>query len=125
MSVRVGDSVFIRSGLPATVKERDSNSGQLKLESDLDKVQEETRHGYINGLSPDNRGRFNELLDAVKEATDDPAGRVEDLLGRLTELDKDPRNHQLSRYVRAEMVHIMNTHAIKPREYAVSESKTR
>ena len=125
MSVRVGDTVFIRSGVPATVNQRDPFSGELKLESDLDKVQENSRNGYINGLSPENRGVFNELLDSVKGATEDPSERVADLRGRLEELEKDPRNHQLSRYVKAEMVHIMNTHALKPREYAVFESKVR
>ena len=125
MSVRIGDNVFIQSGVPATVKDRDQATGKLSLEADLDKVQEDTRHGYINGLSQESRGKLYAVLDEVKAASEDPSERVEQMRAKLDELDKDPRNQQLGRYLKAEITHIMNTNALKPREYVVAEGKVR
>ncbi len=125
MPVRVGDAVFIRSGIPATVKARDDTSGQLTLESDTAKVQNDMRHGYLNGLSPESRKQLYDILDEVKENSTQPGDRVEAMRQRLEELQKDPRNLTVSRYLQAEMVHLMNTYSIRPKEYSIHESKAR
>ena len=125
MSIRVGDVVFVGSGNPALVKDRDHITGQLRLEPGKAKTHDEMRHGYINGLSQDTRQSFNEILDEVKQGTEDPGERAEQLRLKIDELEQDPRNFLLARYLRAEMVHIMNTFNIKPKEYIVHESKAR
>lgn len=125
MTLRIGDTAFIRGGTPVTVKDRDQVSGQLVLESDPGVVKRETRHGYLNGLSPEVRQQFYEILDEIKGNTEDPGERINVLNAKLFDLEQDPRNIQLTRYLRAEMNHIMNTYNIRPREYTMDESKAR
>jgi hypothetical protein len=125
VSIRLGDAVFIRSGTPAIVKDRNPTTAQLLLDQDYEHVQEDMRHGYINGLSGETRAQLNEILDDVKGATDDPRERVDAMQAKLTEIDGDPTKLPLSRYLRAEMLHVMNAHNIKPKEYSVQELKAR
>ena len=125
MSIRVGDTVFIRDGSPGVVKGRDEYSGTLKLDAELKSVQEQTRNGIINGLPEDLRGKLNQIVDGIKESSADPKERVERLGGVLNELEKDPTQITLARYVRGEMHFLMNTFGIKPREFSIHESKAR
>ncbi len=125
MSLRVGDTAFIRGGTPVTVKDRDPVTAQLVLESDPEIVKDQTRHGYLNGLSPEARQQFYEILDQVKGENENPAERINTLNAKLFDLEQDPHNLQLTRYLRAEMNHIMNTFNIRPREYTMDETKAR
>lgn len=125
MSIRTGDAVFIRSGIPATVKDREPLSGKLVLEQDQQKVRGDARHGYLNGMSQETRSELYGILDAVKGETEDPGERVEKLRVKLGEIEEDPHKLNLARYLRAEMTHIMNTYQIRPREFTIHESKVR
>ena len=125
VTIRVGDTVFVRGGIPATVKGRDDKRATLTLEGDLPSVQQNSRNGYINGLTPETRTQVNEILDAVKAETDDPTERTEVLRSKVAELETDPRQQSLAKYLRAEMLHIMNTYGIRPKEYVVNEGKIR
>lgn len=125
MDIRNGDAVFLRSGEPGIVRDRDPVTGKLQIDSDITSIKKDMRHGYINGLSVDQRSALNEILDTVKSATEDPAERVSQLDAKAKELELDPKNLGLTSYVKAEMVHIMNSHGIKPREYSVHEAKLR
>lgn len=125
MSIRVRDAVFLRAGQPAIVRERDPVSGQLKLDTSLKAVQHEMRHGYLNGIAPEQRDVLYEMLDDIKSRSDDPSKRVDFLREKLSELEKNPQNFQLTRYVRAELAHLMNTYDIRPRLYSVGEDKIR
>ena len=125
MSIRVGDAVFLRAGQPAMVRERDPVTGQLQLDTSVKAVQTDMRHGYLNGIEPEQRDALYGLLDEVKGQSEDPEQRVELLRAKLTELEKLPQNYVLARYVRAELAHLMNTHDIRPRLYGVGEDKIR
>ena len=69
MTIRPGDAVFIRSGVPAVVRERNQSTGELKLDQDYAHVQKDFRHGYQNGLDPDARSELYKILD-VRDAKD-------------------------------------------------------
>lgn len=125
MSMRVGDAAFIRSGQPGVVRERDSASGVLKLDTELKAIQTDMRHGYLNGITSTEREVLYDILDSVKSNSADPEERINLLRDKLNELEQNPQNYLLTRYVRAEMTHLMNTHSIRPRLYSVSEYKTR
>jgi hypothetical protein len=125
LSIRVGDTVFIRNGTPAVVKNRDEQTGVLTLDSDQKEVQTQTRNGITNGLSEENRAKLQEIMDAAKGETADPAERVERLKNALAEIENDPTQHTLARYLRGEMHFIMNSFGIKPREFSLHESKAR
>ncbi len=125
MDIRNGDAVFLRSGEPGIVKDRSSVTGKLTVDTDNQSVKREMRHGYLNGLSDTQRVELNQILDSVKSSTEDPNERIVVLESKVRELEGDPKQIGLSKYVKAEMVHIMNSNGIKPREYAVQESKIR
>ena len=125
MDIRNGDAVFLRSGEPGIVKDRNQATGKLKVDTDNQTVKREMRHGYLNGLTDPQRAELNEILDTVKNTSEDPAERISALETKVRELESDPRQMGLSKYVKAEMVHIMNSNGIKPREYSVQESKIR
>ncbi len=125
VSIRPGDAVFVRTGDPLLVKDRDKNTGVATLERDPETVINGTRHGYLNGLEADKRQQLYEILDEVKGSSEDPEERVMKLREVLQEMELDPRNQNLARYVRAEMTHIMNSFGLKPREYSIHESRIR
>jgi uncharacterized membrane protein len=123
--IRPGDTVFVRSGEPMTVLQRDAATGVTKLERDPETIKNNTRHGYINGLSLENRKIFNEILDEVKSNTEIPEERVQKLRDHLSEIEQDPKQMILARYLRSEMIHIMNSHGLKPKEFTVHDSRVR
>jgi len=125
MDIRNGDAVFLRGGEPGIVKDRSLATGKLTVDTDIETVKREMRHGYLNGLSDIQRVELNQILDSVKTATKDPTERITVLETKVRELESDPKQLGLSKYVKAEMVHIMNSHGIKPREYSVQETKIR
>jgi hypothetical protein len=125
MDIRNGDAVFLRSGEPGIVKDRSQATGKLTVDTDNETVKREMRHGYLNGLSDTQRVELITILDDVKTTTEDPTERITALESKVRELENDPRQIGLSKYVKAEMVHIMNSHGIKPREYSVQETKIR
>jgi hypothetical protein len=123
MALRIGDSVFSRDGMPATVINRDDKSAKLELSNEKEKLNEATRHGYINGLTETTRGEFNSIMDSFKDI-EDPKERTVEMRTQLTELEKDPRKHRIAKYVRAEMLHVMNTYGIKPTNFTVDTART-
>lgn len=125
MSIRVGDAAFLRAGHPGIVRDKDPMTNELKLEKGLDAVQQDMRHGYLNGLDQSQRKSLYEILDQVKSTTDDPSEQINLLKDKIGELEQDPRNYVLTRYARAEMFHLMNTFQVQPRLYSINEDKIR
>jgi len=124
MSFRIGDTVFNHQGRPGVVADRDPLTKELKVNQDPVANAEHLRHGYINGLSQEQREEFAKILDSVKEEKD-PKKRVEDLQTRIQELQMDPKNRVMTRYLTAEMSHIMFTHGIVPQTYTTFEDRVR
>lgn len=125
LAIRPGDIIFTRQADPALVKERDPATGILRLDRDQNAVKEMARHGYINGVDSDKRQEFLAILDEVKGATEDPAQRIDLLKNRIEQLEQDPKNSRLSRYLRSEMAHLMNVYGVKPREFSIDGFKIR
>ena len=124
MSVRIGDSAFTRDGSPALVTKSHPESGRVSLERNIDQVQKSTRHGYINGLTPAAREDLYAILDQAK-GEGDPRQRLQVLQDKVAELEADPSKHNLTRYLRSEMVFIMNNFNIKPKVFSVDEMAIR
>jgi hypothetical protein len=125
LPIRPGDILFTRQAEPAIVKERNPKTGLLNLDREEGHVRDLARHGYINGIDLDKRHELYAILDEVKGHTDDPAKRIELLQSRLATLEQDPKNLSVSRYLRSEITHLMNSYGIKPREYSIDSSKIR
>lgn len=124
MPLRIGDSVFLQDGRPGVMVSTDAKNDSVKVDSDRGVVRNATRNGYINGLKPEERQSFEAILDSVKEIKD-PAQRIEELRSRIEELSLDPKNTVLSRYLTAEMAHIMNMAGVKPRVFEIDSFKLR
>jgi hypothetical protein len=124
MSNRIGDTVFSQSAVPSVIVGRDDVKSTLKTDQDFSAFQVATRHGLINGLAPENREKFNEIMDDVMSDKDN-AERVTMLQGKIDELKIDPRNTKLVQYLDGEVKHLMNLKGIKPRFYNTEETKVR
>jgi len=122
---QVGDVLFRIDGRPVRFNGVKPETGKIELDSDKKTVKDVIRHGYINGLSEGDRSRFNTVMDEVREIRD-PIQQVEELKAKIENLNGDPKNNtSLTKYLRAEMAHIMNVNNIQPRFYQLDEYKTR
>ena len=122
MALRIGDSAFTREGRPAAIKKRDPFSGELTLSQQKADISDATRHGYINGLTKESRASFNQVMDKFK-TIEDPKERVGQMQLQLDEIEKDPTKYNLAKYLRSEMMHIMNTYRIRPKEFTIDASR--
>lgn len=124
MTRNVGDTVFSRSGRPGVVFEKNAATGQLKVEREGELMAKAKKRGYINGLNHEQRQQYNEIRDEVLDL-EQPNDKVRVLRAHLSDLKANPKNHQISRYVEADLAHTMITHGINPKTYITDEHNVR
>ncbi len=122
MGFKIGDSYFNRDGYPGVILARDQKTEQLIVEKDGPSFNKTRNIGYINGLSPQERGEFESIITKVREEKD-PRERVAMLQGVVEQLQDDPKKQVLTRYLEGEMSHIMNSEGISPRIFKIDETK--
>ncbi len=123
MVLRVGDSIFNRDGIPGFVMKRDPAKQTLDVAQRGEEYEKGRRYGFINGLEPEQRQEFEQVIDKVREI-DDSKDRVDFLHKQIETLKEDPKRGVLTRYLQGEMAHIMNSEGISPRIYSIDENKT-
>jgi len=116
MTMRLGSVVFGANGMPGVVKSKDEVSRELEIDTDRQEVARTHRHGYINGLSVEEREFFNTSLDRISEI-ENPAERLEAMKKIVDESKSDPKNARMTRYLESEMFHLMQVNNISPRYY--------
>ena len=121
MGFKVGDALFDRYGQPGLITNKEKISGDITVDTKKEVMADAHRHGYINGLSLQDREKFNKDMDEVR-AMENPKEQVMALRDKIGELN-DPKDFRLKRYLHAELSHLMNTHNIKPRYYTMEEHK--
>ena len=124
MALKIGDSVFLQDGRPGLLVAENKGSDSVTVDPSKSRIKEAHRHGYINGLNMETRKEFDEILDEVKEIKGSKE-RIEELQGRIDTLSKDPKNMVLTRYLTAEMAHIMNMSGVRPKTFEVDAFKLR
>ncbi len=122
MGFKIGDSYFNRDGYPGVILARDQKTDQLIVEKDGPNFNKTRNIGYINGLSPQERGEFESIITKVREEKD-PRERVAMLQVLVEQLQNDPKKQVLTRYLEGEMSHIMNSEGISPRIFKIDETK--
>ncbi len=122
MGFKIGDSYFNRDGYPGVILARDQKTEQLIVEKDGPSFNKTRNIGYINGLSPQERGEFESIITKVREEKD-PRERVAMLQVLVEQLQNDPKKQVLTRYLEGEMSHIMNSEGISPRIFKIDETK--
>lgn len=123
MSVAIGDTVFDAIGRPGVVIGRDDKK-QLIVEREGENFEKTRARGFINGIENQPREDYNQIIKDVRELKS-PRERLQVLGEKVEDLQKDPRNYLLVRYLEAEMTHIMNSENIQPRTFRVDESSVR
>lgn len=123
MSFRISDVVYGVNGIPGIVKSQDKLTGDLQVDIDEKEVSKTHKHGYINGLTPNERESYNTHLDEIKEI-EDPKEKVETMRAKISQLAADPTQFKMLKYLQSELFHLMNTHNISPRFYNIETAKT-
>lgn len=123
MAFAIGDAMFLRNGVPGRVIDKNKDSGEVVLTTDKEVLKEQYRHGLINGMDEELREEFNDTMDDIREE-EEPKERIADLKEQIEELETDPEQRFMAKYLRSELNHLMNTHRIKPKEYVVPVSRT-
>jgi hypothetical protein len=122
MKIQKGDVVFGPQGRPGIVLDRDQVTRKLSVENQGEQYQNARKYGFVNGIDPQERVRFYEILDRVR-THEEPEARLAELGKAIDELSADPRNMQLVKYLEAEKAHLMYSEGIAPRVYTLDESK--
>ena len=122
MKVNRGDIVFNNTGMPAVVMDRNEITGELKVQAKGDTFEQTRKHGFINGLSPEDRSTFYNIIDSIK-TLENPAKQVAEYTKQIDTLKDDPKNRFLVRYLTAEKAHLMFSENIEAAEYSMWESK--
>ena len=124
VSFNVGDTVFLQTGQPGVVVGRKEGTNELIVQKEGERFEKTRSRGFINGLSPEQRDNFNHIMDDIRKL-ENPRDRVSKLHSQIEKMSLDPRLHMITRYLEGELAHIMNTHAIQPKEYYVDETDLR
>ncbi len=122
MAIKVGDPLFNTQGEPGVVRKKESLHQRMQASSDRNEVKDEFRHGYIAGLDGKDRKTFNAFMDDIR-AIDKPDEKIEKLQKKIQEMEKDPTsqaNIQLTKYLKSELFHLMQTYNVRPRQFEMS-----
>lgn len=118
MSFRVGDAVFGVNGIPGVVKSQDKVTGDVEVDVERSEVEKVHKHGYINGLSQNERKNFFSHLEEV-ENIEDQHKKIEAMRDKIKELKQDPKQIKMVRYLESQLYHFMSSSNISPRMYTM------
>ena len=124
MSLNIKDPIFGFSGEPGVVKDFSKESQKIKIDTDRKAVNKELRHGYISGMTADQKIEFNSFMDKI-QSIEDIDEKVKLLQEKVTQLtgDINPNSGILLGYYKSELSHIMHTHHYSPRYYSIHSTK--
>lgn len=116
MTLKVGSAIFNNNGVPGIVKNLDQERKEYTVDTDRDEVRKLHKHGYINGLSMDERAVFNKAVDEVLEI-EDPREKIEKMQKMIEDSRLDSKNMRVTRYLESELFHQMQILNVSPRYF--------
>lgn len=116
MALKVGSVTFGINGTPGVVKNLDHERKEYTIDTDREGVRKVHRHGYINGLSLEERESFNKVVDDVSEIQD-PKEKIEKMQKIVEESRLDSKNIRMTRYLESELFHQMQILNLSPRYF--------
>ena len=124
MTFNVRDPIFSHIGEPGVVKGINQVNSKLEVDRNHEKVTKEFRHGYLKGLSPDQRTQFNQFMDEVKSNQDVDA-QVKMLQEKIHALSDDTSigSKIILGYYKSELAHVMHINHYTPRYYGVPATR--
>jgi hypothetical protein len=117
MRINIYDTVFSGKGEPGIVIGKNPVNNTVEIEKNGPKFEAARRKGFINGLTLEDRTRFNSILNQVREIKE-PNDKAVKLSETIDELRQDPNNYHLVRYLTSELAHLMYSENITPRYYS-------
>ncbi len=120
MGLNVGDVIFNQTGRVGSVTSKDKEARTVQISMEKDKLKTHHPFGYINGLSIEDRQKYNSILEKV-HAHSDIQEKMKGFQAAIDETSQDPRNYLLTRYLKSELAHVMHSHNIHPRTYSANE----
>lgn len=124
MGIIIGDTVFSVGGRPGVVLSKDNLTKELRIQKQGKAFETMRKRGFINGLVPKDREKFNNVMDEISKI-EVPKEKVSKLREKINEMKEDPRLHVVVRYLEGEMIHYINTWQLQPREYTADEATIR
>jgi hypothetical protein len=116
MALKVGSVTFSINGAPGVIKNLDQERKEYTIDTDREAVRKIHRHGYINGLSVEERESFNKVVDEVS-AVEDPKEKIEKMQKIVEESRLDSKNLRMTRYLESELFHQMQILNLSPRYF--------
>lgn len=116
MTLKVGSATFNINGVPGIVKNMDEERKEYTVDTDPNEVRKIHRHGYINGLSMDERAVFNKAVDEISEIQD-PREKIEKMQKMVEDSRLDSKNIRMTRYLESELFHQMQILNFSPRYF--------
>jgi hypothetical protein len=120
LRIQQGDIVFDTKGRAGVVVGRNADTGDINLQTKGEQFEQARRRGLINGLKPEDRQKYNEVIDTV-QGIEDPHERIRALREKIDTISQDPRNHAVARYLEGQLVHTMEIKGIKPTDFTIAE----
>ena len=124
MRVRPNDIVFDSQGRPGVVTGHNEQTGELVVQTEGPLYEAARRRGVVNGLTEQERRDMTKVIEEVK-GIPDPGEKVLALQARIDKLKQDPRQHVVTRYLEGQLVHLMLTEGVHPREFSTDELNLR
>ena len=124
MAFNVRDPIFSHLGEPGVVTGINSLNSQLKVDRNHEKVTKEFRHGYLKGLSQEQRNNFNQFMDEVKSSkdVDEQVKMLQEKIHALSD-DTSIGSKIILGYYKSELAHVMHTNHYTPRYYGVPATR--
>jgi hypothetical protein len=116
MALKLGSVTFSINGAPGVIKNLDQERKEYTIDTDREAVRKIHRHGYINGLSVEERESFNKVVDEVS-AVEDPKEKIEKMQKIVEESRLDSKNLRMTRYLESELFHQMQILNLSPRYF--------
>jgi hypothetical protein len=119
MALKIGSATFSINGTPGVVASQDDVKAEYVIDTDREAVRKIHKHGYINGLSMEERVDFNKAIDDIIEIQD-PKEKIDELAKVVEESRSDPKKFRMTRYLESELFHQMQINNLSPRYFKAS-----
>ncbi|RYZ79674.1 MAG: hypothetical protein EOP04_27305 [Proteobacteria bacterium] len=105
---------------PGVVVEK-KDDGNVVVDTEPMTVNKYHRYANTTGLTEQEKGKFNELLDTIYTKEND-VEKINDIQTNIDQLKTDPNNQKIVQYLRNQQAHLIRTAKELPRTYSVDET---
>ncbi|MBC7658498.1 MAG: hypothetical protein H7249_02190 [Chitinophagaceae bacterium] len=105
---------------PGVVVEK-KDDGNVIVDTEPMTVNKYHRYANTTGLTEQEKGKFNEILDGIYTKEND-VEKINDIQTNIDQLKSDPVNQKIVQYLRNQQAHLIRTAKELPRTYSVDET---